>query len=139
MQRNLIASKAITSHSSMIQNTTLEQNLQKLLDCGFHMAVGCHMMDAYETVLTNEQRRNANRCEMLDEIEEWQLIMRHYCLIVAGGYQMDAHSDHEKSPREEKNDYSGAIGKQFVESFCQIGPDSPIGFMAGKCTFLKKA
>ena len=33
-------------------------------------------------MLSDEQRARANRIEMLDEIEEWQMIMSHYVLVV---------------------------------------------------------
>jgi drug/metabolite transporter (DMT)-like permease len=38
---------------------------------------------AYSTILTPEQRQRAQACEFLDELEEWKLIMQHYCIVVA--------------------------------------------------------
>jgi len=70
--------------SSSIQSTpTIPLYLKKLIDCGFPMAVGCSMSQAYETILSPEQRRHASSVEMLDELEEWTLLMNHYCFIVA--------------------------------------------------------
>ena len=39
-------------------------------------------LEAFSAVLSDEQRARANRIEMLDEIEEWQMIMSHYVLVV---------------------------------------------------------
>jgi len=70
--------------SSSIQSTpTIPLYLEKLIACGFSMAVGCSMAQAYKTILSPEQRRHASSVEMLDELEEWTLLMNHYCFIVA--------------------------------------------------------
>ena len=120
MQRNLQASGVITADSSMIQNTTLEQQMQKIKDCGFELVVGCDMMDAYESVLTQTQRRKANLCEMLDELEEWMLIMRHYGFIVGGVSQCSDKNSEDES-------------KRFIRTFCSFGVKSLLGFKANKC------
>ena len=40
-------------------------------------------MNAVWATLSDEDVRRANRIEMLDEVEEWQLILSHYCFVVA--------------------------------------------------------
>ena len=62
----------------------LSQQIEKLHSCGFsHVCGACDMLEAYQSrVLTIEQRNTAQRCEMLDELEEWALLMKHYSFIV---------------------------------------------------------
>lgn len=100
---------------SLSLNRTLQSQIEKLTMCGFEIAVGCDMMAAYETVITPQQRERANQCEMLDEIEEWVLIMRHYCFVVA------------------------ATGSAIAEWFCSVGPRSPLGFLEGRCQIGRKS
>jgi hypothetical protein len=71
----------------------------------FWQATGCDMWSAYNHVITAEQRRRANQCEFLDEVEEWMIIMRHYCVVVASTQQC-------------------TIRKRY----CEVGKDSPMGF-----------
>eukprot|EP00591_Stephanopyxis_turris_P003720 CAMPEP_0195524760 /NCGR_PEP_ID=MMETSP0794_2-20130614/24792_1 /TAXON_ID=515487 /ORGANISM="Stephanopyxis turris, Strain CCMP 815" /LENGTH=364 /DNA_ID=CAMNT_0040655049 /DNA_START=100 /DNA_END=1191 /DNA_ORIENTATION=+ len=71
MHDHLAKAGTVSKHSAISHNRTLLDQIQKLKQCGFDRVVGCDMMDAYDTVLTKEQRRRANSCEMLDEIEEW--------------------------------------------------------------------
>lgn len=84
MEKNLLRVKVITPNSSMVQTRTLSQQLDKFVDlCGWQQAIGCDMWWAYHTILTPEQRQRAQSCEFLDELEEWKLIMQHYCVVVA--------------------------------------------------------
>lgn len=99
---------------SLERTRTLSDHLSKLKTCGFDMAVGCNMMDAYEHgIISIDDRRRAVRCEMLDELEEFVLLMRHYCLCL------------------------GAKGsgryKSAATALCSVGKDSPIGFETGRC------
>ena len=91
---------------------TLSDQLEKLTKSGFDIAVGCHMMDAYDHgIVSIDERRRAARCEMLDELEEFVLLMRHYCLCVG------VHC-------------SGAQYQAAAEYLCS----KSIGFKEGKCT-----
>eukprot|EP00978_Attheya_sp_CCMP212_P022791 scaffold68554_cov44-Attheya_sp.AAC.2 len=107
-----------TIRMSLTVTQTLEQQVRKLNECGFDTVVGCDMWNAYETVVTPLQRRRANQCEMLDEVEEWILIMRHYCLVVAS-------TSTSTSSTTDTN--------ITLPTLCRIGPDSPMGFTEGKC------
>ena len=111
MEKHLVSAGMADAHTSLLQTRTLEQQLKKLTDCGFEVAVGCDMWSAYETVLTDEQRVRANRCELLDELEEWKLLMQHYCL---------------------------AVGSSVSSGFCEVGHSSPMRFMPGKSSILRK-
>jgi O-methyltransferase involved in polyketide biosynthesis len=110
MERNLTTAGVACDESTLVQTRTLTRQMDNLSDAGFKVITGCDMWAAFETVLTDEQRRHANRCEFLDEIEEWILIMKHYCFVVA-------------SVR------SSEIGR----TLCSVGESSCIGFDAGRC------
>jgi len=118
MESNLSRAGLINRDMSLIQTRTLEQQFQKLKCTGFDQLLGCNMMEAYESIVTPQQRIRANQCEMLDEIEEWILIMRHYCFIVAG-----------------KSSASLSLpDSSITQKFCSTGTNSPIGFLPNKCT-----
>jgi len=86
------------------------------------MATGCDMMAAYDTVLTVGDRGRANGCEMLDEFEEWILIMRHYCFVVAvAGAGAGAGAD------------AAAGGDDGAERFCSTCEGNLMGFVEGRC------
>jgi len=103
---------------SLERTPTLSDHLAKLNKCGFDIAVGCHMMDAYDYgIVSIDDRRRAARCEMLDELEEFVLLMRHYCLCVG------VHS-------------TGDRYKAAAATLCSDGKDSPIGFQEGRCTIV---
>jgi hypothetical protein len=70
------------------------------------------MWSAYQTVLTQAQRQRANQCEFLDEIEEWILIMRHYCFVVA------------------------TTGDNEGDSLTSVSDNSPLGFASKSCQVL---
>ena len=113
---------AATARLSLETTRTLSDQLGRLADCGFRSAAGCDMMDAYSCgVVTEEERGRAARCEMLDELEEFELLMRHYCLVVgvatAGG--------------EDGGGGDGALG------LCSVGEDSPVGFREGRCSVMR--
>lgn len=91
---------------------TIDSHLDHLTACGFDIAIGCDMLAAYDTVIGLAQRARANAVELLDEIEEWMLIMRHYCLVVAGittGSEID-----------------------LASHLCSAGDHSPLGFLSTK-------
>jgi O-methyltransferase involved in polyketide biosynthesis len=88
MEDNLIKAGVAKPDRSVIQTRTLTQHLSKQIhgsggNGAFVTAVGCDMWSAYETILTAKQRQRANQCEFLDEMEEFVLIMKHYCFTTA--------------------------------------------------------
>lgn len=46
-------------------------------------AVSCSMATAHDIVLTMEEKEAANKIERLDELEEWEMLMSHYCITFA--------------------------------------------------------
>ena len=116
MQQNLVKLGVASPFSSLMQTRTLDDQLTKLSQY-FHVTVGCDMWQAYETILTPEQRSHANRCEFLDEVEEWMLIMRHYCFLVARGGSSQA----------------SVVEEDECDVMTSVGANSALGFTDGKC------
>jgi hypothetical protein len=113
MEDHLRRARVVASDSSMVKVRTLQQQLERLIACGFTRAVGCDMWSAYQSLLSDEQRMRANRCEFLDEHEEWIMIMQHYCVAVA-------------------------VNNKKLEQLCLVGKATPMGFMDGMCQLIEK-
>jgi tRNA wybutosine-synthesizing protein 4 len=57
---------------------------QLLQETGFTGCVGVHsMLEVYSRYVDKQERGRVERIEFLDELEEWNLIMSHYCLSYA--------------------------------------------------------
>ena len=107
---------------SLETTQTLSEQLTKLIECGFDIATGCDMMAAYDHgVISLDDRRRASRCEMLDELEEFVLLMKHYCLLV-GVSSCSKEGDDGRTGDDE------CIGYQL----CSVGDVSLIGFREGR-------
>ena len=121
MEQNLVLKAQVaTSESGLLQLTTLAQQLHFLVqEVGFARAVGCDMNQAYQSIVTPEQRKTANQAEFLDEMEEWTLIMKHYCFIMA------------TTCRQSQDDPLTRVVMSGSSS-----SSSPLGFVAGKCEIL---
>jgi hypothetical protein len=115
---------------------TLSDQLSRLVHSGgFDIAVGCDMMSAYNYgVISDEERRVAARCEMLDELEEFVLLMEHYCFVMGVVF-----------PCSSRNNKTGLLGDHdntqyrfcVAEQLCSVGVDSLIGFREGNCTIMR--
>eukprot|EP00537_Pseudo-nitzschia_pungens_P000814 CAMPEP_0172377684 /NCGR_PEP_ID=MMETSP1060-20121228/69031_1 /TAXON_ID=37318 /ORGANISM="Pseudo-nitzschia pungens, Strain cf. cingulata" /LENGTH=591 /DNA_ID=CAMNT_0013105387 /DNA_START=141 /DNA_END=1916 /DNA_ORIENTATION=+ len=143
MEDNLVKMRVASPDSCLLQTRTLRDQLEKLTSCeGFVRAVGCDMWSAYETIVTDAQRRRANQSEFMDEFEEWILIMKHYCFVVAEGGRSISESLSESVPSSSPGgggDERHGLGLTVIP-----GPDSTeqerlssVGWVAGKCTELE--
>mmetsp|Transcript_4364 Transcript_4364/g.9663 ORF Transcript_4364/g.9663 Transcript_4364/m.9663 type:complete len:573 (-) Transcript_4364:63-1781(-) len=126
---------------SLQTTQTLSDQLSKLtITSKFTIATGCNMMDAYDTILTPADRYKAARCDMLDELEEFTLLMKHYCLVV--GVSVSGSSEKGRSSKKENEDEKGENDKKRGGSnnnnigleLCKVGKDSLMGFEEGRCT-----
>jgi len=62
--------------------STLTAQKQRLKDAGFVGGQGSADVDfIFEQWVADAERDRVGRCEMLDEIEEWRLLARHYCVV----------------------------------------------------------
>lgn len=111
MQDNLTKVGVVIPDSGLVQIRILRQMLAHLASAGFVRGTSCDMFAAYETVLSAAQRTHAQRCEFLDELEEFSLIMRHYCFVVA----------------------SSKPDSVFGAKMCDVGEASLLGFVSGRC------
>ena len=113
MEQNLVRAGLATPTSSLLQTRELSDQLAKVVACGWTQATACDLWHAYDTIVTAEQRQRGNRAEFLDEWEEFVLIMKHYCFLVAA---------------------TGDMG----DGLCQIGPRSLMGFSPGQAEHLQR-
>ena len=127
MEQNLSQAGVAAADSCLVQTRTLAQHLDQLGGANWPAAVGCDMWTAYDTVLTMEQRQRANRAEFLDELEEWRLIMKHYCFFAAAATTITAAAAAAAA--------SGATS--IGERYCEVGSASPLGFRNGQCQYRK--
>mmetsp|Transcript_10779 Transcript_10779/g.12424 ORF Transcript_10779/g.12424 Transcript_10779/m.12424 type:complete len:436 (+) Transcript_10779:82-1389(+) len=133
MEKNLVNIGVASPESCLLQTRTLRNQLEKLIECCFVRVVGCDMWSAYETIVTDAQRKRANQSEFLDEYEEWVLIMQHYCFFVARGGKFpckDHNQNHMNNP--EKIDLTTIMGHK-------EGKYPFLGWMMGKCLELEKS
>ncbi len=87
------------------------------------------MADAYESIVTKNQRNHASSIEMLDELEEWILLMNHYCFI-SGTTTTAA----QKCPLLKK--FFVVLDEENIASISSTplqDPISSMGFIKGKC------
>jgi O-methyltransferase involved in polyketide biosynthesis len=136
MAQNLAKARITDSSMSLLQTRTLKEQVDKLSQCGFTNVTGCDFYGAYEMVLTSEDRKRANRMEILDEIEEWILIMRHYCFLVGSGGNMISREDQqqeEKDEEEEEEEEEDIAMKDILRAFCSVEKGNIFGFLESKC------
>ena len=129
MAQNLTKAGIADPSMSLVNTRTLREQVDKLHECGFERVTGCDFYSVYEMLLTAEDRRRANMAEMLDEVEEWMLIMRHYCFLVAAGGvggEVKVGDDTHEERRE-----NGLKGME--EAFCSVGKGNVFGFVDRKC------
>ncbi|CAM9532408.1 unnamed protein product [Chrysoparadoxa australica] len=62
---------------------TVESQRERYLQAGWGGAKVCDMLMAYDLLVASGERTRVSKVEILDELEEWCLIMSHYCLLVA--------------------------------------------------------
>ena len=114
---------------SLLQTRTLVSQVDKLSQCGFKNVTGCDFMTCYETIMSGENRKHANMVEMLDEIEEWVLIMKHYCFVVGAGGTSSSSSSNTIT---DDSNYSNC-NNMLETKFCSVGDNSSLGFKNGRC------
>ena len=111
MEANLTRVGVANPQSCLNKTRTLQQHMSKLAAAGFEIATACDMWNAFQTILTAEQRQRATTCELVDEVEDFVLIMKHYCFAVAS-----------------------ARKARYGAEFCEIGDKSLLGFRIGLCS-----
>jgi hypothetical protein len=124
--------------SSLEVTPTLTDQLVRLVrTCGFNVAAGCTMVGTYKHgVIRDGDRERAMHCEALDKLEEFYLLMRHYCLLV-GIASSSSHGVIRIDVEEENDDDRRALsalacdddgGSDVSIQLCYVGAESPMGF-----------
>jgi [phosphatase 2A protein]-leucine-carboxy methyltransferase len=109
MEENLTKAGVAQPASCLVEIRTISQWIQLYCAIGCQFITGCDMYTAYETILSPSQRSHAQKCEFLDELEEFILIMQHYCFVASC------------------NNIDSLVGKKI----CAV--DSIIGFDSERC------
>ncbi len=104
---------------------TLTDQLARLVwTCGFDVTLCCDMVDAYDHgVVCPEDWERAMRCKALDELEEFALLMRHYCLLMGVAISLSRGRCTSVSPACDE-----VGGSNIGIWLCSMGLSSPMGF-----------
>jgi hypothetical protein len=104
---------------------TLTDQLARLVRmCGFDVALCCNMVDAYNHgVVRPEDRERAMRCKALDKLEEFALLMRHYCLLMGVATLLSRGRCGSALPACNKDG-----GSNVGIWLCSVGSSSAMGF-----------
>jgi hypothetical protein len=107
---------------------TLTDQLARLVrTCGFNVTLCCDMVDAYNHgVVCPEDWERAMRCKALDELEEFALLMRHYCLLM-GVAMLLSRGCCTLASLACNEDGGSNVGIWL----CSMGLSSPMGFQEG--------
>jgi len=62
---------------------TVSSQRERYLSAGFRSVQVVDMDECFETYVSAEEKARLTKCEMMDELEEWRLLGRHYCLAWA--------------------------------------------------------
>lgn len=62
---------------------SLEHQRQRMLQCGWKDARSENLLRLFNTCIPRDDVARINRLEMLDEEEEWNLLLQHYCITTA--------------------------------------------------------
>jgi O-methyltransferase involved in polyketide biosynthesis len=81
MLRNLQAAQF--SIPGFLDYPTLDKQIERFTLNGWQNACSMTMLDAYNKIISVEDKRRIGALEIFDEIEEWELIMNHYSITVA--------------------------------------------------------
>jgi tRNA wybutosine-synthesizing protein 4 len=62
---------------------TLDAQKARFLDCGWVAANSCSMRHYFDKLMDDSLKEKLHKVEMLDEVEEWNMLMDHYSLTIA--------------------------------------------------------
>jgi O-methyltransferase involved in polyketide biosynthesis len=132
MAQNLTKAGITDAAMSMLNCTTLNDQVDKLASSGFKNVTGCDFWNANEMILTMSDRRRANMTEMLDEVEEWMLIMRHYCFLVAAGRRRTNENAAVGNDHDHEEGKANCF-ENIAADFCSVKSHNVFGFIPNKC------
>ena len=62
---------------------SLEDQRQRMLQCGWKDSRSENLLQLFNSCIPRDELTRINRLEMLDEEEEWNLLLQHYCITTA--------------------------------------------------------
>ena len=63
--------------------SSLDEHKKRMYDSGWDFAECEYMLDMFNKHIPQAEVHRINQIEMLDEQEEWNLLLRHYCITIA--------------------------------------------------------
>ncbi|KAL7527465.1 LOW QUALITY PROTEIN: hypothetical protein ACHAWF_004250, partial [Thalassiosira exigua] len=118
------------SQLSLEAMSTLSNQLDWFIQCSFDVERGYGMSHAYEWGSSRMKSANV-QCDMLDKVEEFVMLMQHYCFVVAICRGGDGAGRDDKT-RTRILDRGGRRGERRQEprgyELCSVGGDSLVGF-----------
>jgi hypothetical protein len=73
---------------SIYKYPEIEDQCKRFLDHSYSNSFGKNMYDFYK-LINSDTRNKIEKIEMFDEYEEWELIMKHYCIVISWNYKGD--------------------------------------------------
>jgi hypothetical protein len=64
------------------QYPDLTSHSARFLESGCEVARACTMLSLYHSLVSPAEKIRINKIEMLDEVEEWEMLMAHYCVSI---------------------------------------------------------
>jgi len=58
---------------------------------GWHYSSSKSLLYTYNRFISQEQKAKVSKIEIFDELEEWNLLMSHYCLTLSGKGEVFRH------------------------------------------------
>jgi len=68
----------------------IESQKQRFINLNWTKVECYDMFFLHENFIDAEQRRKAQRIQMLDELEEWRMIQEHHCIVWAHFFKPDS-------------------------------------------------
>ncbi|KAJ3331960.1 hypothetical protein HDU76_001688 [Blyttiomyces sp. JEL0837] len=91
---------------------TLDSHKSRYVECGFNGGTGAiDILDFYDRVLDHEERDRVAKLEIFDEVEEWRMFGKHYCVSWGWNVRGDLGGGHEEEGAVKKDDeWLGNVG-----------------------------
>jgi hypothetical protein len=64
------------------QYPDLPSHSNRFLESGCDLSRSCTMLSVYNHLIPPSEKARINRIELFDEVEEWELLMNHYCVSI---------------------------------------------------------
>jgi len=109
---------------SILAFPTLADQERRFLGLNWDYVEAWSMEDVYEKVVVKNmgERRRVDSLEFLDELEEWKLFNRHYCIVIASHTQGDSSTAQRPNEASDSTTMTGDGRMRFTELSVPVGP-----------------